>query len=116
MNYDLLIDLHKANKRQGPGGAEQTKQSMQLAGLINGTQYLQIGDIGCGTGASTLVLAENLNATIAAVDLFQDFLDVLSGDADKNGVADQIKTLAVSIEELPVSNCKATSETLKACC
>lgn len=101
MNYDLLIDLDKGNKRQGPGGDEQTMQAMQLAGLLDTSQPLKIADIGCGTGASTLLLAENLNATITAVDLFQDFLDVLSADADKHGVADKIKTLAVSMEELP---------------
>ncbi len=101
MNYDLLIDLHKSNKRQGPGGNEQTKLALQLAGLMNSSQPLQIADIGCGTGASTLTLAENLNATITAVDLFQDFLDVLSEDAGKRGVADKIKTLAASMEELP---------------
>ena len=101
MNYDLLIDLHKGNKRQGPGGDEQTKQALQLAGLMNSSQPLKIADIGCGTGASTLTLAENLNATITAVDLFQDFLDVLNADAGKRGVADKIKTLAGSMEDLP---------------
>lgn len=105
MNYDLLIDLHKGNKRQGPGGDEQTKQAMQLAGLAGSSEPLKIADIGCGTGASTLVLAENLNATITAVDLFQDFLDVLSEEAGKRGVADKIKTLAVSMEELPFDEC-----------
>jgi len=101
MNYDLLIDLHKGNKRQGPGGDEQTMKALQLLGLMNSPQPLKIADIGCGTGASTLVLAENLNATITAVDLFQDFLDVLSEKAGKRGVADKIRTLAVSMEELP---------------
>jgi len=101
MNYDLLIDLHKGNKRQGPGGDEQTMHAMQLAGLMSSSQALQIADIGCGTGASTLVLAKNLNANITAVDLFQDFLDVLSEEAGKRGAADKIKTLAVSMEELP---------------
>ena len=101
MNYDLLIDLHKGNQRQGPGGGEQTKQALQLAGVMNSTQPLQIADIGCGTGASALILAENLNATITAVDLFQDFLDVLSADAEERRVSDKVKTLAVSMEELP---------------
>ncbi|MEW8418878.1 MAG: methyltransferase domain-containing protein [Candidatus Thiodiazotropha endolucinida] len=101
MNYDLLVDLYKGNKRQGPGGDEQTKQALQLAGLVNSSQPLQMADIGCGTGASTLILAEKLNATITAVDLFQDFLDVLNGDAQKRGIADKIKTLAGSMEELP---------------
>ena len=101
MNYDLLTDLHRGNKRQGPGGDEQTKKALHLAGLIDSFKPLKIADIGCGTGASTLVLAENLNATITAVDLFQDFLNALSEDADKLSVANKIKTLAVSMEDLP---------------
>ncbi|OQX29479.1 MAG: SAM-dependent methyltransferase [Spirochaeta sp. LUC14_002_19_P3] len=101
MNYKLLIDLHKGSQRQGPGGNEQTKQALQLAGLMGSAQPLTIADIGCGTGASTLMLAENLNATITAVDLFQDFLDILDANAQKWGIADKITTLAVSMEELP---------------
>ena len=101
MNYDLLIDLHKGNKRQGPGGDEQTIQALQLAGLPGSSEPLKIADIGCGTGASTLTLAEHLNADITAVDLFQDFLDILNADAKKPGVADKIITLAGSMEELP---------------
>ncbi|MCH2038762.1 MAG: class I SAM-dependent methyltransferase [Rickettsiales bacterium] len=101
MNYDLLIDLHKGNKRQGPGGDEQTIQALQLAGLASSSEPFKIADIGCGTGASTLTLAEHLNADITAVDLFQDFLDILNADAKKHGVADKITTLAGPMEELP---------------
>ncbi len=101
MNYDLLIDLHKGNKRQGPGGDEQTRQALSLAGLMGAPAPLQVVDVGCGTGASTLTLTKNLNAKITAVDLFQDFLDVLNADAQKQGVADKITTLACSMEELP---------------
>ena len=92
MNYELLIDLHKMNKRQGPGGDAQTLKALQLSGLMTSTQSMQIADIGCGTGASTLVLAENLNASITAIDLFQDFLDILNANAQKRGFADKITT------------------------
>ena len=44
---------------------------------------MRIADIGCGTGASTLVLAENLNAEIVAVDLHPKFLKVLTDRAAK---------------------------------
>lgn len=101
MNYDLLIDLHKGNKRQGPGGDKQTIQALQLADLAGGDQPLKIADIGCGTGSSTLILAENVNASITAVDLFQDFLDILNTNAKKRGIADKITTLKASMEELP---------------
>ena len=101
MNYDLLIDLHKTNPRQGPGADEHTLRALRLAGLMDAPELLQIADVGCGTGASTLMLAENLNARITAIDLFQDFLDVLNANAQKRGVADKITTLAGSMEELP---------------
>ncbi len=100
MNYELLIELHKSNKRQGPGSDAHTRQALRLAGLMDVPQLLQVADIGCGTGASTLTLAENLHAQITAVDLFQEFLDVLNADADERGVAEKITTLAGPMEEL----------------
>jgi SAM-dependent methyltransferase len=51
----LLIDLHTHQKRQGPGGDHETKKAIELAGL-NSSTPLRIADIGCGTGASTLIL------------------------------------------------------------
>lgn len=100
MNYDLLVDLHKGNKRQGPGGDEQTSLALELSGLDR-SKPLVIADVGCGTGSSTVMLAENLNASIVAIDLFESFLDVLSGEAQKRGVEDKIKTVACSMEDLP---------------
>ncbi len=101
MNYDLLIDLHKNNVRQGPGGDEQTKLAMNLAGLLDTFGVLQVADMGCGTGASTLLLARYLNAKITAVDLFPDFLDILKCNAERQGMANKITTLACSMDDLP---------------
>lgn len=101
MNCELLIDLHKNNDRQGPGSEEQTKMAIALSGLSDASETLQVADIGCGTGASTLVLAENLNAKITAVDLFPEFLSVLATNAEKQGLADKIRTLACSMDDLP---------------
>lgn len=100
MNYDLLIDLYKGTMRQGPGGQPQTMQALQLTGLLNSPQPLKVADIGCGTGASTLVLAAQLNASIVAVDLFQNFLNVLEQDAQRLGLSGKIQTLAKSMDAL----------------
>jgi len=100
LNYDLLIDLHKGNKRQGPGGDEQTKRALDLSGLDR-VKPLLVADIGCGTGCSTFVLAENLNARIVAVDLFEDFLRVLSEGALKRGLGSKIETRVCGMEDLP---------------
>ena len=58
----LLIDLHSEAARQGPGGAEQTRRAIELAGLA-GRRALNMAAIGCGTGASTLVLAAAVSYT-----------------------------------------------------
>jgi 2-polyprenyl-3-methyl-5-hydroxy-6-metoxy-1,4-benzoquinol methylase len=55
-DLDLLIELHRDAKRQGPGGVDETRLSAKLSGL-GGSEGMKIADIGCGTGASTLVLA-----------------------------------------------------------
>ena len=101
MNYQLLVDLHKDNDRQGPGSEEHTKLAIALSGLPKEPEKLRIADIGCGAGASTLVLAENLNTEIVAVDLHPDFLEILTDRAEKQGLADGIKTLACSMDNLP---------------
>ena len=77
-DYQLLIDLHKNANRQGPGGDAESEKALNLA-TIDQTVPLKIADIGCGTGASTLLLARLLDARITAVDFLKDFLEVLEG-------------------------------------
>lgn len=96
---DLLIDLHIDAERQGPGSDDVTRRAVALAGL-RVSSGLEIADVGCGTGASTLVLAEDLDARITAVDLFPAFLERLDHEARQRGVVDRITTLAASMDEL----------------
>jgi SAM-dependent methyltransferase len=62
---------------------------------------LEIADIGCGTGASTLVLATELDAHITAVDFLPEFLARLDSTAGRIGVSNRITTLAASMDDLP---------------
>lgn len=97
---ELLVDLHKGASRQGPGGNIETERAIELAGLSR-TAPLKVADIGCGTGASTLILARMLNAEIASVDFLQDFLDVLETRARSEGLAQNIAPLCASMDQLP---------------
>lgn len=63
MDLQLLIDLHKNNDRQGPGGDAETRLAIELSKLDKSAP-LRIADIGCGTGAFTLVPAQDLAADI----------------------------------------------------
>lgn len=96
----LLIDLHKGGYRQGPGSDTATQIALAMTGL-DGSAPLKVADVGCGTGASTMVLAKKLNAEIVAIDFIQDFLDILHQRSVKHGLEDRISCLACSMESLP---------------
>ena len=99
----LLTDFHKGAIRQGPGGDRETERALQLA-AVSREKPLCIADIGCGTGASTLVLARLLNARITAVDFLQEFLDELETRADAAGLAGKIQTFCCSMDSLPFTD------------
>lgn len=99
-DFQLLTDLHRPAERQGPGGDAETKRAMELAGLDR-SRRLRIADIGCGTGASTILLAQELDADIIAVDFLPEFLDELQTRANDHGVGNRITTLNCSMDALP---------------
>lgn len=101
-DLELLIDLHRHGSRQGPGGDDETRLAVSLSGL-RGAARLEIADIGCGTGASTLVLAGELDAHVTAVDLLPAFLAELEVAADRAGLADRITGIPASMAALPLA-------------
>ena len=96
----LLIDPHRGGERQGPGGDAETRLAIALSGL-GARRGLKIADIGCGTGASTLCLARELDASITAVDFLPAFLEKLDDAAERAGLAGRIETLSASMDALP---------------
>ncbi len=97
---ELLIDLHKNNKRQGPGSNGTTLKALSFIDIQEGKTY-KIADIGCGSGSQTISLAKAINSQITAVDLFPDFLNKLKQDAKLEGFENKIKTLEASMDKLP---------------
>jgi ubiquinone/menaquinone biosynthesis C-methylase UbiE len=97
---ELIIDLHKHAERQGPGSEKETLKALDCMCLPN-DKYLKIADIGCGSGAQTITLAQNTNGQIAAVDLFSEFLNELNEKSEKLGLKDKIRTYKKSMDELP---------------
>jgi SAM-dependent methyltransferase len=96
----LLVDLHREGKRQGPGGEDETRLAITLSGL-SARKRLKIADIGCGTGASTLVLAKALDASVTAVDFLPDFVRDLDITVERENLGERIETLVARMEALP---------------
>lgn len=101
--HQLLIDLHKRAKRQGPGGDAETRKAIDLA-MLDRSAPLKIADIGCGTGSATLLLARLLNAQITAVDFLPDFIEILKTNAENEGLTNRINPLVCSMDALQFAN------------
>lgn len=88
-NLDFLIDLHQHGDRQGPGGNSETERAITLASLDK-SRPLRIADLGCGTGASTLCLANQLNAEVIAIDFVPEFIEILRRKAEASNLSQHI--------------------------
>ena len=95
----LLVDFHQAGERQGPGSPEETRKALALIGFDE-KEYLKAADIGCGTGAQTITLAQQINGHITAIDLFPEFLERLDQRARELGLSNKITTRKQSMDEL----------------
>jgi len=96
---ELLVDFHKDADRQGPGSPATTLKALSFMNIKN-RKSLKVADIGCGSGAQTITLAQNINGQITAVDLFPDFLEKLNAKSKKQGLQEKIITLEMSMSSL----------------
>ncbi|MHC4390709.1 MAG: class I SAM-dependent methyltransferase [Planctomycetota bacterium] len=97
---ELLVALHAGLPRLGPGSEASTLRALVLCeGLGDAPSIL---DVGCGTGAQTLVLARHLReARIVAADLADEFLQTLDLQIQRAGLGDRVETRRADMNALP---------------
>lgn len=97
--FALINEYFTELERQGPGSAEETLKAL---GFINPLpDKAKIADLGCGTGAQTMVLAQNTDSTITALDLYAGSIDKLNATAEKLGLQNRVKGIVGSMDSLP---------------
>ena len=94
----VLIELHQGLERQGPGDADYSK--FIISQLPELPENLRIADIGCGSGAGTLILAEEFKSKVLAVDFSQEFLDELEIRAGQCGIKHLVETIKCDMGNL----------------
>lgn len=74
-----------------------TRQALAVLPPIDRPRIL---DIGCGSGIPTLELARLCNGEITGIDIDEKSLDELRGEADRAGLADRVKILKCSVNDM----------------
>jgi len=97
MTMKYFYELFEKLPRQGPGCREATLRALGL--LTDLPTNPKVLDIGCGSGRQTLVLAEELQAKIVAIDNHRPLLDALNRSARQAGLA--IETSELSMVDMP---------------
>ncbi len=98
-DFGLINEYFTELERLGPGSSAETIRALGFIGnLPNKTQ---IADLGCGTGVQTMILAQNTEATITALDLYAGSIDKLNATAEKLGLQHRVKGIVASMDNLP---------------
>ena len=92
--------------RLAPGSDKSTLKAIDYIDFNKDSQ-LTILDIGCGVGASTLLLADYFkNSTIEAIDLFPHYLKVLDEKIADNDLDNRVYTCQMDMNDLDYPNCE----------
>lgn len=98
-SFTLINEFFTELERQGPGSPEETIKALGF--IDNLSNKTKIADLGCGTGTQTMVLAQNTEATITALDLYAGSIDKLNITAEKLGLQNKVKGIVGSMDNLP---------------
>ncbi|MCC4765724.1 methyltransferase domain-containing protein [Methanosarcina sp. DH1] len=101
-DFALINEFFTDLDRQGPGSPEETIRALGF--IDNLSNKTKIADLGCGTGAQTMVLAQNTEATITALDLYAGSIEKLNVTAGKLGLQNRVKGIVGSMDNLPFQN------------
>ncbi|AKB43133.1 class I SAM-dependent methyltransferase [Methanosarcina vacuolata] len=101
-DFALINEFFTELDRQGPGSPEETIRALGF--IDNLSNKTKIADLGCGTGAQTMVLAQNTEATITALDLYAGSIEKLNVTAGKFGLQNRVKGIVGSMDNLPFQN------------
>ena len=85
-------------EKLGPGSNADT---LEVLDMLPKQLYQVIVDAGCGTGRQSLVLAEQLQTRIHAVDSYEPFLKSLVVRAKGAGIEHLIQTYCVDMADIP---------------
>lgn len=98
---EVFWKLHEGLPRQGPGSEETS--NILFAAAAQARLIETAIDMGCGTGAGTLYLAQK-NIQVIAVDTNATYLSKVNSEAKEKGLDSYVKTLETSMDQAHVTD------------
>jgi serine/threonine-protein kinase HipA len=96
----LLFELYEDMPRQGPGSEVATRRALDLLPAL--PPHPLIADMGCGSGAASLVLAA-AGGTVIGIDIHPPFLARLRADAAAAGLDGKVLAVAADMAAPPLA-------------
>lgn len=96
---ETLVSFFLGLPREGPGDNRYTEHIFSLLDLPRSPR---VADMGCGSGASSLVLARQ-GAHITAVDQVPEFLRQLARRVEHEGLSGRVRTMEASMDRVPAA-------------
>ena len=114
MSIDFLIELYKDLPKMGAGSPETIRRVYSILELPNNPIIL---DVGCGTGMTSIELAKISKGKVVAIDLIQNYLNILRERAEKQGVSPSnlLRSLmhqALEREDVKIANAESNIQSI----
>ncbi len=93
--WKIFFELYEALPRQGPGDRDSTAAALRLCRELPPAP--DILDLGCGTGAQTVHLAELTDGQIVAVDNHPPFIERLDATLRGAGLQPRVRALVADM-------------------
>jgi ubiquinone/menaquinone biosynthesis C-methylase UbiE len=101
-DVNLICEYFSLMERQGPGSPEVTLKALSFIDKLSPES--RIADMGCGTGAQTMLLAQNIPGHITGIDLFPGFIDIFNAHVRKLHFQEKVTGIVANMERLPFEN------------
>lgn len=95
---DLFYELFSGLPRQGPGDSASTLRALSMVPPLGPDD--RVLDLGCGTGAQTLVLARHCKARILAIDDHAPFIEELFRNTQAGGLSLRVEARVADMKQL----------------
>lgn len=96
--WKLFFEVYEALPRQGPGNRAATAQALALCRDLPASPAVL--DLGCGTGAQTLDLAELTSGSIIAIDSHAPSIALLKERMAGKGLSDRVEARVGDMAQL----------------